>query len=193
MSTIPQWGLNLTTEASQSSTSSSRADNIFDSFHYDFISFLSIAQFHHVDFFPNTWDHDRISLGRGATGDVKQSIVNLKTSFAFKRFTDPNNTNPNKEVMFRALISEVTLLMQTTIRSHPNIVDLEGITFELASDAADVWPVLVFKRAQFGSIRSFMETGGGRQVGFLHKIKLCAEVGSAIMAMHACGESPDRF
>lgn len=189
MSTIAQWGLNLTTEASQSSTSSSGADNIFDSFHDDFISFLSIAQFHHVDFFPNTWDQDRNSLGRGATSDVKQSIVNLKTSFAFKRFTDPDHTNPNKKVMFRALISEVALLMQTGIMNHPNTVNLEGITFELGSDTAEVWPVLVFKRAQFGSIRSFMEKGGGRQIGFLHKIRLCSQVGSAIMAMHACGES----
>lgn len=183
MSTIAQWGFNLTTEAIQSTSSSNRSENIFDSFHYDLISFISIARFNHVDFLPNTWDQGCNSLGRGATGDVQQSVVNLKTSFAFKRFT-----NPHKEIMYRELISEVTLLMQTSIIEHPNIVDLKGITFELDDETGDICPVLVFKRAQFGSIRTFMETGGGREMGFLHKIKICSEIGSAIMAMHTSGE-----
>lgn len=185
MSTIAQWGPSFTTEAVRATTPGDRAENIFDSFHYDFISFLSFARFHRVDFLPNKWDGNRNSLGRGATGDVKQSVVSLTTSFAFKRFI-----NPNKETMFRELISEVSLLKQIPVRGHPNIVDLEGISFELDDDTGEATPVLVFKRAQFGSIRSFLETGGGRQLGFVKKLKLCSEIGSAIMALHASGESP---
>lgn len=184
MTTIPHPEFTLSRLAA-SSTGAVLADDtktLIDCFHRDFISFISIAQFHKVDFLPITWNIGLEVLGDGATGEVKQSVVNLKNSFAFKLFK-----NKDKDSLFRELISEVVLLRQPSIFRHPNIINLEGMAFEVDQDSGEIWPVLVFKKAEFGSLRSFMNSGGGKDISFDRKLKLCSEIGSAIMAMHASG------
>lgn len=158
---------------------------IIDCFHRDLISFMSIATVHKVDFLPLTWDDSCAGLGKGATGDVKQSTVNLQTSFAFKLFK-----SNDKDSMFRELISEVVLLSQKSIRIHPNIIDLEGIIFHIDHDTEELWPALVFKKAPFGSLDKFMGSDAGTSISIPKRLKLCSEIGAAIMTMHAAGESP---
>jgi hypothetical protein len=52
---------------------------------YDFLSFLSIAQNLEIDFLPITWQPALSCIGQGGTAKIRQALVNLQMSFAFKR------------------------------------------------------------------------------------------------------------
>jgi hypothetical protein len=48
----------------------------------------------------------------------------------------------------------------------------------------EVWPVLVFEKAQFGDLYSFATLPVGRDLCIAERLKLCVDVGTAIMDMH---------
>lgn len=171
--------------------------NLPADFHPDFLSFITISQYHKVDIWPLPWDSRLGTLGRGATGDVRQALVDLESQFAFKRFVSHRATRLNdtesptsfrsNEKLFIALVSELVVLSQIKIRQHEHIVDIEGIAFDVEEtneDTLEVWPLLIMKKAQHGSIMSYMASESGKAVDFFNKLKFCAQIGSAISTMH---------
>jgi hypothetical protein len=48
-------------------------------------SFLVIVQPHDIDLVPVTWQPAPKPIGRGRTGDIRESLANLQLPFAFKR------------------------------------------------------------------------------------------------------------
>jgi hypothetical protein len=171
------------TESSSSSVKIERESvgELLDTFHSDFISFISIAQFHKIPIIYAAWDTKLKELGVGATGEVRQTRVNREMGFAFKKFKDEDQAK-----LFRVVISEMILLRQTQIRLCPHIVELEAICFDIQinNDKHEIWPVLVFKKAQHGSLSKFIESERGRHIGFVEKLKICVGVGSAVLTMH---------
>ena len=156
----------------------------------DLISVLSVAQQYKVDFLPITWLHALGPLGRGATAEISQSLISIQTGFAFKRSYSPtaatSYTPHEVDTSLRTLVSELLVLENPLIRCHPNIIDLQGICWEVKADSEDVWPVLVFERAQLGDLQMFMDSEDGRNSSFDTRIELCIGIAKAIMIMHSC-------
>ena len=163
------------------SASTSRTNRIVQS---DLIAFLSIVQECDVDYLPITWQPTLNTLGVGASGTISQSTFITEKPLAFKRFND--SENPNGGCL--PMMSEVLILSQPTIRNHPNIVDLEGICWEIKPSTEKAVPVLVFKKASW-DLKQFMNVREGMDMSFEDRLKICADVGDAVMTLHAYGLS----
>jgi len=99
--------------------------------HYDFISFLAVAQRLGMGFLPITWQQALDLLGMGGTAEIRQSLINLQRSLVFKRNT---LSTMSEESRYRTLISEVSILGHPAIRNHTNVVTLEGICWDISVD-----------------------------------------------------------
>ena len=150
---------------------------------YNFLSFLATAQTFNVKILPISWDSARDEIGRGGTSKVNQALANLQMSFAFKRVTDDERLERSEGEIYRSLINEMTVLSHRGIREHSNIVRLLGICWD-TSDST-IWPVLVFERSKFGDLFSFARTQLGRELDLNARLKLCIEIGKAVMEMHS--------
>ena len=156
----------------------------------NFLSFLGIAQSLRIDFLPITWQPGLDSLGQGGTAKIHQALVNLQMSFAFKRLasTGPAQLEAYKIRNFRALIAEILVLSHPSIHDHPNINRLEGICWDVVSGCEKVWPVLVFEKARYGDLQTFMERAEGKILTIEERLNICADIAIAVMDMHSSGE-----
>jgi Protein tyrosine and serine/threonine kinase len=158
---------------------------------YDLITFLAIIQKLQIDILPITWQAARQPIGIGATGRINEALINLHTSFAFKCVADkqkeavanPQNKDVTKERILQAFINEIMVLGHASIRNHPNIVELQGICWDVGSNN-EVWPVLVFEKAQYEDLYNFATLPIGRELCIAERLKLCVDVGTAIYDMH---------
>jgi len=150
---------------------------------YDFITFLAVVQKLQIDILPITWQAVRQPIGAGATGKINEALINLHTSFAFKRVADRQKDEESKGRIFHVLINEIIVLGHTLIRKHPYIVELQGICWDVPSDDK-VWPVLVFEKSQYGDLYNFATLPVGRGLCISKRLKLCMDVGTAISDMH---------
>ena len=85
-------------------------------------------------------------------------------------------------------MSEVLILSQLPIQNHQNIVDLEGICWEIKPRTKKAVPVLVFEKAAW-DLQQFMNVHEGMDMVFEDRLKICADIGGAIVALHAYGLS----
>lgn len=159
--------------------------------HCDLISFLAVAQSCNTAFLPITWQPALDKLGAGATAEISQSLINLQTSFAFKRTAISNFPQGGllNDRTFQALMSEVSVLSHPSIRGHPNIINLEGICWEIPLGRDKALPVLVFQKAQLGDMEKFMRSDQGMDLSFQARLELCAHIAAAITVMHSCSEN----
>lgn len=177
-------------------------------FHADLLSFLAIAQYHKTDIWPISWDNGLRELGKGATGDVRQSLLGLDSHYAFKRFAKhrghhaggfreqdmlPNSVTSSgfesSHKLFTALISELVILSQPKVKEHPHIVQIDAITFDIehivdSHDSIRFWPVLVLKKAPHGSLKKYMDSEG-QKLDLQARLDFCVQIASAISTMHA--------
>lgn len=159
---------------------------------YDLLTFLGVAQKLKIDFLPITWEPALDTLGSGATAHVRQALVNLQMSFAFKHFKSPQSVE-EETTLFRALVTEILVLGNPTIRRHPHVVDIEGICWDVSVADQTVWPVLVHEKAPFGDLLTFMTKGCGKELEFNTRLELCFDVSLAIRDLHAAGTHCDQF
>ncbi|KAK6527508.1 hypothetical protein TWF694_004491 [Orbilia ellipsospora] len=155
----------------------------------DLLDFLAIVQHRRIDLLPFQWEVGE-SLGHGGTANIFGG-GNIETSqghnlsFAFKRFQREgagHEKDPNK--VYQALLSEVYVLGHPVVRQHPNVNPLQGVCWDVVY--GEPWPVLVFRKTEYGDLRQFMKTAEGRGLSFTDKINLCWDIGNAIELMHAC-------
>ena len=163
------------------SASTSRTNRVIQR---DLIAFLSIVQKYSVDYLPITWQPALSTLGDGGSGTISQSTFMIKKPLAFKRFHSTENSDEG----FLPMMSEVLILSQPPIQNHPNIVNLEGICWEIKPGTEGAVPVLVFEKAPW-DLQQFMNAREGMDMSFEDRLKICADVGGAIMALHAYGLS----
>lgn len=150
--------------------------------HYDLLSVLFIAEALDVDIFPITWNTMLGPLGRGATGKVEQAVVNARTSFAFKR-SIPAQQQSDKD-RYKAIISEIRILRDPVLLSHPNIVELIGIGWDVNPEDTTVWPVLLFRKAEFGNLKNFLSSHAAGDLSWDLKISLCRDVVAGLSCLH---------
>ena len=110
---------------------------------------------------------------------ISQSTFMAKKPLAFKRFHDSDGG-------FLPMMSEVLILSQPPIQNHPNIVDLEGICWEIKPGTEKAVPVLIFEKASW-DLQQFMNVREGMDIVFEDRLKICADIGGAIVALHAYG------
>jgi hypothetical protein len=151
---------------------------------YDLIAFLAVVQRVQVDILPITWQPARPPVGTGGASSIREALINSLISFAFKRVSDKQKRDKSEAIIFQALISEITVLGHPLIRKHPNIVELQGICWDVPSDH-EVWPVLVFEKAQFGDLYNFGTSPVGTDLRIAERLKICVDVGTAIIDMHS--------
>lgn len=148
----------------------------------DFISFLAVAQKLEIDFLPITWQTALDEVGRGGTATIRQLLINLQMSFAFKRVL---TSRKEDRYIFRELINEISVLGHPSIGEHPNIVSLEGICWDVLpyEKAWKVRPVLVFEKTQLGDLRNFADSDPGSNISVQDRLKLCNDVALALRDM----------
>lgn len=165
----------------------------------NFITFLAAAQALGVAFLPITWQPKRISLGEGGTGQISQALLTVETSFAFKRVSERDKRNTPEEEILRRSINEMTVLWHPAIRHHPNVLDLQGVCWEITSSPEDskeatlpsspnlekVWPVLVFEKSYLEDLYQFSRLPIGRELDTRERLRICLEIGKAIAHMHS--------
>lgn len=154
---------------------------------HDLITFLAVMQKLEIDILPITWQAARLPIGAGATGKINEALINLHTSFAFKCASDRQKEGEYEGTIIQALINEITVLGHPLIRKHSNIVELQGICWDVTSDnngGDKVWPALVFKKSQYGDLYNFATMPVGRELCMAERLKLCVDVGTAISDMH---------
>ncbi|KAA8903441.1 kinase-like domain-containing protein [Sphaerosporella brunnea] len=153
-----------------------------DAIRCDLIAFFAIAQKCNVAFLPIMWQPALGTLGEGGSGVISQSTVSSKMSFAFKRFHESGDP----EESFLPQMSEVLILSQAPVRAHRNIVNLEGICWEIMPMTQKAVPVLVFEKAAW-DLQQFMKVQEGMNMSTEERLNICTDIGSAIMALHAYG------
>ena len=154
---------------------------------YDFITFLAVVQRLRIEVLPITWQAARLPIGIGATGQVNEALISLHTSFAFKCVSERQKERVATESIIQTLLNEIVVLGHESIQSHPNIVQLQGICWDVASDDEGndkIWPVLVFEKAQYGDLYNFATLPIGKELCFAERLKICMDIGTAIWDMH---------
>jgi hypothetical protein len=167
---------------------------------HDFITFLGVAQYFQVPLLPITWQPKLLDIGEGGHSVINQSLINTQTSFAFKRVSKKKKRGQQTD-LYRSLITEVTVLSQKAVKSHNNISQLQGIcwdcddelrekskSFEAADVDAQIWPVLVFERSQYGDLWHFAASHIGRCLTNPQRLAICIDIGVALTDMYENGE-----
>lgn len=164
-------------------------------FHYDLLTFISLAAKFSVDFVALEWQPALKRLGGGASSTVQQGQVDANVNLAFKRatinFSCLTESEESNTLRFKSLILELIAL--ELLKDHPNVVNLLGVTWETDKETKEVWPVLLTERSIYGTLSSFLETEEGRALGCEERLKLLADIGSACLAMHKLSEYLDKF
>lgn len=158
---------------------------------YNLITFLAIAQKLEIDFLPIKWQPALSEVGAGGTAEIRQSLIHLQMSFAFKVVKNAawidkiDETQRPKEMKtgIQVLISEIFVLGHPSVREHPNIISLLGICWDIQPSGC-VWPVLVFERTALGDLWSFAESEEGKNISIETRLKLCADVATAVRDLH---------
>ncbi len=178
-----------------------RTDPKENDFRYDFITFLETCQNLEIDVLDITWQPALDALGVGGQSEVRQSSVNLAMSFAFNRVKPEKGEEERgekEEEIYRALVSQVSILRYPEIRNHPNIIHLIGVCWDIRTPVQEndhhpeatkapwlkVWPVLVFEKTKHGDLNCFMRSDCGRNLGFTGRLKLCIDIAVGIRDLH---------
>ncbi|KAF2659853.1 kinase-like protein [Lophiostoma macrostomum CBS 122681] len=143
------------------------------------------------------------SLGIGGTAEVHQRFLHLRKSLAFKRpkiETIPEqlrgatittqNFRERQHLLdgeFRNLTSEVSVLCHPGIRYHPNIVELEAITWDFDERLGSAWPILIFEKAEEGDLATFLDTTRGRLLSIRKRLELCQDIAIGMLCLHRFG------
>ena len=158
--------------------------------HNDFLSFMAVAQYYDIDFLSVSWEQGRGHAGEGGTSQIMQSNTDKGRDFAFKRMKvnkhDERHTKEREEA-FNQLVAEISVLRHPAIQYHQNIVNLEGIGWEISPSGDVVWPVLILEKSQLGDLESFMMTERGQATTLQDRLELCADIASGLIALHVNG------
>lgn len=176
-----------------SSYPAQETDNILSTLpHYDLLSFLAITErlsnVRLYAFTPSYQHNGGLTIRAGASGIVHDQALSSGRGIIFKRYrTTPHSSRRD---VFKAIISEVMVLKHPVLARHPNIVDLDGITWDVEVERGQppqVTPVLVLKRAEHGNLADFFRTSQGQSSTLKRRLQLCIDVALALDAMHTYG------
>jgi hypothetical protein len=150
---------------------------------FDLIDFLAIAQAFSMRLLPITWESGRAQVGLGGTSKITQAMLNNEVSLAFKCLQDEDKIAENSTKNLYLLVNEIVTLKDPSFAGHPNIAQLHGICWDIASDDS-VWPALVFEKSHLGDLSHFAAVTTWNDVNLSDRVRLCLEIGHALVDMH---------
>ena len=164
---------------------------------YDLVNFLAVVQAMKIPILPIKWQATVKTIGRGGSGSIWEAPISAKTSLAFKRVSDllkmevksasdEQERRRLKASIFQTLINEVIVLSHPKLRRHPNILELQGMCWDVEED--EVWPVLVFEKAKFGDLERFLTSPASKALTADERLSLCIDVGRALIDMDSYGK-----
>ena len=183
------------TDCQSSETDDSVSDDPSPYSRNNFVTFLTAAQYYDIDFVPLSWESALEGAAPGGTARLNVSSLDAQTHFVFKRTRIRNGLGQSRHdgwddaPTFDALVAEITVLRHPLLQHHQNIVNLEGIGWEVVTGGKPVWPVLILEKAEHRDLYSFMNSAQGSILSFEDKLDLCADVTSALNALHDCSEA----
>ncbi|KAI0549990.1 hypothetical protein F4679DRAFT_544420 [Xylaria curta] len=167
------------------------------------ITFLAAVQDLKLEILPLQWQSTRHSIGKGGTSQISQAVINLETSIAFKRVSEEDRLRLDDEEIFRRIISEILVLAHEGIRDHPNILELQGVSWDVSPSMGGnyssevtsagslkdtkVWPVLLFEMSRYGDLGRFAALPAGRSLDHSARLDICLQIGRALATMHSNG------
>ena len=158
---------------------------------HNFLTFLGIAQYYQVDFLPITWDFALSTASVSGTAKIYESLLDVGRGLVFKRtrilgLRDDDSVDENDEGQtYSALVAELSILCHPLLRTHSCIIKLIGISWEVSQFGDTIWPIMVIEKAQLGDLNYFMTTHIAEKFTFEERVRLCADVASAVTALHA--------
>ena len=162
-----------------------------DLYTHNLITFLAAVQVLNMDFLPITWQPNLEDIGRGATAEIRQSLLSLQTSLAFKRIHPSKFSRRSEETAengkvkaFHALLSEISILALAYHHANRNIVTLLGICWDVSQEGT-AWPVLVFEKASHGNFLNFVTAEPNEANNWATKLKLVGGIAKALEWMHS--------
>jgi hypothetical protein len=162
--------------------------SIPDKYHHNFISFVSLAHQLEIDFMDVTWQPALHLLGVGGSSQIHVSnLVTKKLAFAFKSTVTRRGMSQLSLIgadrqRFRSLVCEVLVLRHPDVREHPNIASLLGISWDFRNNC--VWPVLVFPKADEGSLENFIHGSKGTNASPEDLIRICAGIALGLDSLY---------
>lgn len=161
----------------------------------NFISVLACAQHYGIDFLALPWQETQTdnTLGQGGQSSIFQSALSLKEELAFKTSSPERRAGGLQRIqdIYRELLVQVQIHGYPSLISHPNIVRLEALGWELQDPTAletPVWPVLIFEKTKFKSLEVFMDSKIGLKLNLQQRLGFCSDIASALATMHASSE-----
>jgi Protein tyrosine and serine/threonine kinase len=153
---------------------------------YDILRLLAVTRDLNISILPHQWENWLGAIGQGGSAIVNQAFANVKTSFAFKCFQDTSEENGYKEA-----IQEMSVLGLPLLLDQPNIVQLQGVSFEATRDE-NVRPMLIYEKSKHGDLFTFARSPAGKELGLPERMAICKDIGSAILFMHSCSKCLDK-
>jgi hypothetical protein len=159
---------------------------------YDLIDFLAVAQAMGIAILPITWQSaQEIANAKGGTSQIHDATIDLENSLVFKRVSDENKQKISlgrltKSSMFDAFINEMVILGESTVREEPTVVKLQGITWDILRDD-ELWPALVFEKADHGDLEDFLGGEEGRELHALARVRFCQQIAYSVSRLHQSG------
>ena len=151
----------------------------------DLISFLALMQNFNLDLLPVRWQPHLGLIGVSGTALFSQSSISSQISLVFKRFCYGYSQQD-----YRIPFQEIECLAHPVLRQHPNIMQVVGVCFDIRHDRLpEVQPVLVFERAPLGDLGAFIASRDDTLLLVEDRLRLCSDIGSALMTLHTYGES----
>jgi len=154
---------------------------------YDILRLLAVTRDLNISILPIQQQNWLGAIGRGRSATVNQAFANVETSFAFKCFQDTEQ----EEVAYKAAIQEMSVLGLPLLLEQPNIVQLQGVSFEVTRDE-NVRPMLVYEKSKHGNLFEFAGSPAGKELGLPERRAICKDIGSAIIFMHSCSKCLDK-
>lgn len=151
----------------------------------DLISFLETAQWLDVDLLSISWQPALDTVSFGGTSEIFQSLVDVKTSFAFKRGSEDFSKDQARHI-YQNLKSEITILGHPVVRVHSNVSKLVGVCWDIQHKDGMVYPVLVSEKTDIGDMVAFKNSPEGTALPISEKLALCTQVAEALDFLHVC-------
>ncbi|KAI0193441.1 kinase-like domain-containing protein [Astrocystis sublimbata] len=164
------------------------------------ITFLSAVQDLKIEILPLQWQSTRRLVGKGGTSQISQAVVNPETSIAFKRVSEEDRLRLDDEEILGRIVSEVLVLAHEAIRGRLNILELQGVGWDVSPflrgknpepestvslSNTEVWPVLLFEMSRYGDLGRFAASPAGRSLDHAARLNVCLQVGWALATMHS--------
>lgn len=157
------------------------------------ITFLGAAQLLSVDLLPITYNSALVDAGVGGTATLRERLISRNLSLLFKRIHPRHFPQyPAKiaeGIVFRTLTAEITTARHYNVVRSKYLAHLEGVSWDIESDGK-VWPVLVYEKAKYGSIRTASENPElmtSIELNLKMKLQICFHVAKGLVTLHSNG------